>query len=252
MVKCGAAWVLLLLALLVAPAGHAQDAAAAFDRPGMGFASSTLPRGGIAWEQGLPDVSFSHDGDTRSRQWLADSLLRLGLTDTLELQLGADSYGWLRTQDASGHWQAHGMGDSRIGLKTALPSRWDALSWALLATANLPTGRAPLGGGQRGYDLGITAQWALAHERSVAIFIDRSMGAARGWMIAPSVGYAINQDWGGYVEAGIGTGAQQGRQLGTGLTWQPSPRLQWDISVLRGVAGAPDWQAGLGVSWFVP
>ena len=236
--------------LLCAPPLYAQDAAA-FDRPGIGFASTTVPRGSLAWEQGLADFSTNHDASGRQRQWVADTLLRVGLRDGLELQLGADSYAWQHVRDASGQWRAQGMGNSRVGLKAALPSRSDAFSWAVLATASLPTGRAPIGGGTRGYDLGITAQWAMANDRSFALYADRSFGPEHGWMLSPSYNFNLSQHWASYLEAGIGSGSQQGRMLGSGLTWQPNPRFQLDVSALRGVRGAADWQAGLGVSLLI-
>ena len=236
--------------LLCAPPLYAQDAAA-FDRPGIGFASTTVPRGSLAWEQGLADFSTNHDASGRQRQWVADTLLRFGLRDGLELQLGADSYAWQHVRDASGQWRAQGMGNSRVGLKAALPSRSDAFSWAVLATASLPTGRAPIGGGTRSYDLGITAQWAMANDRSFALYADRSFGPEHGWMLSPSYNFNLSQHWASYLEAGIGSGSQQGRMLGSGLTWQPNPRFQLDVSALRGVRGAADWQAGLGVSLLI-
>ena len=249
MVKSMATCLGLLLLLRAAPL-HAQDAAA-FDRPGIGFASTTVPRGSLAWEQGLADVATNHDANGRQRQWVADTLLRYGLRDGLELQLGADSYAWQHVSDAGGHWRAQGMGNSRLGLKASLPGRTDAFSWAMLATASLPTGRAPIGGGTRGYDLGITAQWAMANDRSFALYADRSFGPEHGWMLSPSYNFNLSQHWASYLEAGIGSGSQQGRMLGSGLTWQPNPRFQLDVSALRGVRGAADWHAGLGVSLLI-
>lgn len=240
-----------LLALAFTPALRAQEAVA-FDRPGIGFSTATVPRGVVAWEQGLPDAAFSRDAGSRSRLLVADTLLRLGLTDALELQVGADSHAWLHLHDGDGIRDAHGAGNASIGLKRALPASSAGFSWALLASAGLPTGRAPIGGGERDYALGVTAQWELERERSVSLYLDRGFGGERGWMLSPSYGFALGGDWAGYVEAGIGTGDRKGRLLGTGMTWQPSPRLQFDLSVLRGSGGAPDWQGGFGVALAFP
>lgn len=230
---------------------HAQEAVA-FDRPGIGFSTATVSRGTVAWEQGLPDVVFSRDGDSYSRLLVAGTLLRLGLTDALELQVGADSHAWLHLHDAGGIRDAHGAGNTSIGLKQALPAARAGVSWALLASAGLPTGRAPIGDGEREYALGVTAQWALERERSVSIYLDRGFGGDRGWMLSPSYGFPLGGNWAGYVEAGVGTGDRKGRLLGTGATWQPSPRLQLDLSVLRGAGGASDWQGGFGISLSFP
>ena len=251
MVRRASACLMLACLALPAPAVRAQESVA-FDRPGIGFSTTTLQPGRLAWEQGLPDVEYSHDAGGRSRLLMADTLLRLGLTDGLELQVGTDGYGWLSGRDAEGRWHAHGLGNASIGLKRVLPSRWAGVSWALRATANLPTGRGPLGGGDRQYELGLAAQWDLGRERTGALYLGRSAGAGRGWMLAPSYGFALPGDWSGYVEAGLGRGDQRGRQWGGGVTWQPVHRFQLDFSVLRGSHGAPDWQGGIGIALAFP
>lgn len=230
---------------------HAQEAIA-FDRPGMGFSTSTLPRGGVAWEQGFPDLEISHDGNMQSRLLMADTLLRVGLTDTLELQVGTDGYGWLSADNGVHALHAQGMGNTNLGLKQALPAPRDEVSLALLAGVTLPTGHSPIGGGNRAYTLGISAEWDLGQDRSLGLYIDRGFAGDRGWLLAPSYGFALCEHWAGYVEAGVGTGDREGRMLGVGATWQPRPRVQFDLSVLHGQSGAPDWQGGLGVSVYFP
>lgn len=87
---------LAMLALCVA-SGHAaaqSDDAPAFDRPGIPFAAEALQPGAFAWEQGLPDASTDRSGGQRTTQYTADTLLRLGLFQDVELQLGSDSYNW--------------------------------------------------------------------------------------------------------------------------------------------------------------
>ena len=55
------------------------------------------------------------------------------------------------------------------------------------------------------------------------------------------------------MEAGLGTGAQRSRALGTGITWRVAPAVQLDLSVLRGFADdEDDWTGGLGVSFVLP
>jgi len=92
MVRRASACLMLACLALPAPAVRAQESVA-FDRPGIGFSTTTLRPGQLAWEQGLPDVEYSHDAGGRSRLLMADTLLRLGLADGLELQVGTDGYG---------------------------------------------------------------------------------------------------------------------------------------------------------------
>jgi len=72
---------------LGATAPARADEAPSFDRPGIAFSTGTLPKGRFAWEQGLPDFQRDDDGGVRSTQYNANTTLRLGLSDTVELQL---------------------------------------------------------------------------------------------------------------------------------------------------------------------
>lgn len=98
------------------------DEAPAFDWPGIPFAAETLQPGVFAWEQGLPDASTDRADGQRTTQYTADAVLRLGLLQNVELQLGSDSYNWQH----GGGARVHGSGDSLVGLKVALPSRSDS------------------------------------------------------------------------------------------------------------------------------
>lgn len=152
-----------LLGLAVAAPVRADDAPG-FDRPGIAFGTDTLSRGGIAWEQGLPDASWDDSEGVRTRTWVADTLLRFGLAETVELQLGADSYGGVRRRGLGARTSQHGGGDGRLSLKWVPTTGGDAFSVGVLATASLPYGQAPVGDGGHVYDLGITAAWDLRND----------------------------------------------------------------------------------------
>lgn len=231
------------------------DEAPGFDRPGLSFGTATLPPGGFAWEQGLPDASWDDNDGVRTRSWVADTLLRLGVARTLELQLGADSYGGLRQSGNGTRSSQRGGGDGWVSLKWVPSTTSETFSIGVLATASLPYGQAPVGGGGHDYDLGVTAAWDLGNDRSVALYLDSSGGdSGSGWLFSPSYGFSLSERVGAYVEAGIGSGAQRQRVAGGGVTWAATPRLQLDLSFLRGFdAQSPDWQAGFGMAlYFAP
>jgi len=241
----------LLLAVLALASGHAQaDDAPEFDRPGIGFSTSTVGKHVIVWEQGLPDASRDRSDGLTTTTWTADTLLRVGLADTLELQLGAHSWGRLRLRGPGIRVQDSGGGDGSAALKWAPPLANEQLSVAFKAGASLPWGRAPLGDAGHDYDLGVTATWALPRDSSLAFYIDRQWGeGGSGWLFSPSYGFALRPQLSAYVEAGYGTGAQYMRAAGAGVTWMVSPRVQLDASFLRGLdADTTDWQGGVGVS----
>lgn len=240
---------------LVANAGAWAEDTPSFDRPGLSFGTSTLPPGGFAWEQGLPDAGWDDSGGVRTRSWVADTLLRLGLARTLELQLGADSYGGVHQRGGGLRTSRNSGGDGWASLKWVPATGSEHLSIGVLATASLPWGEAPLGDGGQAYDLGVTAAWDIGNDRSVALYVDRSWGdGGSGWLFSPSYGFSLSERVGAYVEAGIGSGAQRQRVAGGGVTWAATPRLQFDLSFLRGLdAQSPDWQAGFGLAlYFAP
>lgn len=243
----------LLLAVLALAGSrvHAEEAPE-FDRPGIGFSTSTVGKGVFVWEQGLPDASRDRSDGLATTLWTADTLLRFGVADTLELQLGADSWSGLRVRGAGVHVRESGGGDGSVALKWAPEMAPEQLSLALKVGASLPWGRAALSGGGHDYDLGMTAAWALPSERSVALYVDRQWGGGgSGWLVSPSYGFALRPQLSAYIEAGYGTGAQYMRAAGAGVTWMATPRLQLDASLLRGLdADTTDWQGGIGVSMY--
>jgi hypothetical protein len=240
--------VLLCVTTVEARAGQAPE----FDRPGIGFSTSTVGGGVVVWEQGLPDASRDrHDGIT-TMQWTADTLLRVGLGEQVEVQLGADSWSHLRVRGAGNDVSRSGGGDGSIALKWAPPLDSDNASVAFKAGATLPWGRTPLGDGGRDYDLGVTLAWELPRAHSLAVYADRQWGqSGSGWLFSPSYGFPISDAVSAYVEAGYGTGAQYMRAAGAGVTWMATPQLQLDASFLRGLdAASADWQGGVGLALY--
>ena len=224
----------------------------AFDRPGIAFSTSTLPRGGLAWEQGLPDFGTDSRQGLRTTTWIADTLFRLGVADTVELQLGVNTYVAMQTSGNGVDSSDHGSGDGWGSVKWAPSSRSDTFSWACLATATVPFGEAPLGGGGHDYGLGVTASWALPSGTGVSLYVNRSWGDhGAGWLFSPSYSFPVSESVSGYVEAGAGTGAAYTRVAGGGVAWMVTQRIQIDASFLRGLnSESPDWQGGIGMAWY--
>ncbi|MEE7567205.1 transporter [Xanthomonas sp. Kuri4-3] len=223
------------------------DDGPSFDRPGIGFATEVLAPGGIAWEQGLPDYTRDRQDGVRSEQYVADSLLRVGLGANLELQLGSDSYAWLHEGGA----HTHGGGDSHVALKLQLPSQQDSFSWAVLGTYTVPTGKPALSDGGHARELGVTGAWDLAQGRSVSLYADyEDDDQGHTWTFSPSYTFYDDTRFSSYVEAGLSTGTEHDRVAGAGGIWKLSDAVQLDLSFLRGLtAASPDWQAGFGVAF---
>ena len=242
-----ASWFLLLVGF-TAHAGEAPE----YDRPGIGFSTSTVGKGVFVWEQGLPDGSRDRSDGVTTTTWTADTLLRVGFTQTLELQLGAASWGGLRVRGGGLRQSEAGGGDGSVALKWAPLLSSDRYALAFKGGATLPWGRAPLGDGGSDFDLGVTVAWELPGDTSLALYADRQWGdSGEGWLFSPSYGFNLGDDVSAYVEGGYGTGAQYMRAAGAGVTWMAMPRLQLDASFLRGLdEETTDWQGGVGLALY--
>lgn len=242
----------------MATAAAAMPAARAdtpsFDRPGIAFSTGTLPRGGFAWEQGLPDFQRDRSGGVRSLSYSADTNLRLGLTDRVELQLSASPYNYLRESGHGARRSAHGGGDAALAIKLALPSANDKFSWALLGSATVATGVSEFSDGRDRYALGAAAAYDFSDAVSGSLYlnVERS-GGDDAWTVSPSLSRAFGPRWSGYVEAGWTRTAHAPDTgvAGFGATFMATARIQLDASLDAGLNQAsPDWQGGVGVSFF--
>ncbi|MBB3806186.1 hypothetical protein FHR51_002338 [Xanthomonas arboricola] len=236
---------LLVLCLSSRPAAAQAEDPPAFDRPGIPFAAEVLQPGAFAWEQGLPDASTDRTDGQRTTLYTADTVLRLGLSQQVELQLGSDSYNWQH----GGGQRVRGGGDSHIGLKVALPSRSDSFHWAALGTYSVPTGSPAFSDGYA-RELGVTASWDLAQQRAFALYVNYARDdEGHTWTFAPNYTFFSGEHFSSYVEAGFDTGSEHSRVAGAGGAWQLPHAMQLDVSVLRGLTSeSPDWQGGVGLS----
>ncbi len=246
----------LLVSLLFCGAVHAQDAPPdiAFDRPGIGFAASTLPRGGVALEAGLP--SFSRDRDDAgvlSTQYSADITLRIGLAEHLELQAFTSPWNHLRVapRDAPAG-RSSGAGDVGVGLKVALPLSSEKHAVALLASTTFATGSRDFSEGATQYALGASYEYDFDDRWTGALYANVTRGGSEDSVTwAPSVSFAATETVSTYLELGFTDthGEPSTRIAGAGVTWMVKPRVQLDASFDVGLSDdSPDIQAGLGVS----
>jgi hypothetical protein len=245
--------------LLLSTQGRASDTDAntgtvpSFDRPAFGFGTSALPFGGFAIEQGLPDWSLNKQDGVRTSQFMADSLLRIGLGGDMELQLGSTPFNRL-SQRAGGMSQlSTGRGDTTLGLKVAPPPSDPQWTWALLGTVEFPDGASGLRLPQRQYTLGATVAQQLDDRQTLGYFAQwQRIGVHGTYQLAGNYGYAISKAWGVYSEwVALHQSGRTGGLVGAGLTYLPNVRLQWDVSFDRGFVGtAPAWMAGFGVAFY--
>lgn len=247
---------LLATPLLLLPPSAVLADAPAFDRPGIGFGTTVLPVGSLAWEQGLPDVTrLKADGD-RSTRYDANTLIRYGLHEKVELQLGGAIRSRLEEKSAGGvRDSATGTGDLSAAVKAVLPSDHDTFSWAVLAGASLPTGSRHFTQDHTQLFAGITTAFALSDTQGVALYYNVSHDSdASSFTFSPSWSYQVSERLGAYVEAGYTASSgpdDDDYVAGGGLVYMLTPRIQADLYGLRGLGSrSTDLQAGLGISVF--
>jgi len=225
-----------------------------YDRPGLGFNPATLDAGELTLEQGLPSWSEDRQDGIRSAQYSADSLLRLGLGDALELQFGDSFYNHLQLSGPGIRQDSSGRGDSSVALKLALPSSSTSFSWGLLGSVEFTDGARDFRNGQRQYLLGMALSQQLNPTDSIGAYLeDVRAGGADSYTAAINFSHALTPTLTIYGEAAWQREAdfRAGTLAGAGLAWQASRRLQLDAGFRRRVSGPlSTWWAGLGVSMF--
>lgn len=255
--RAAAAAVAVALTVATAPATAQTSESTeppSFDRPGISFSTDTLPRGAFAWEQGLPDFERNDDGGNRSRLYSANTNLRLGLSERVELQLASSAYNRLSERDGDGRHSRHGAGDTGLAVKVALPSSHEAFSWAVLGGVTAASGDREFSNGATQYTLGTTLGYDFNERLAGALYfnLDRSDGADT-WTWSPSLSFALGDRTAIYVEAGLSRSdhASTTSVAGGGITWMATPRVQLDASFDVGLdRGSPDLQGGLGASFY--
>ncbi|MEA3008657.1 MAG: hypothetical protein QOJ91_349, partial [Sphingomonadales bacterium] len=121
------------------------------DRPGLGTPPCTMDPGHFDIEAGLVDWTLDRTPDLRTDTIEAGQLLvRIGLTDSLEAQLGWTAFGHVRTRDrlTGSVDHASGVGDLTVALRQNLKNPdGSGFSVALMPYATLPTGGQAIGAG---------------------------------------------------------------------------------------------------------
>lgn len=235
------------------------------ERPGIGTPACTIAPGRISLETGLVDWTREDDSSTRSDTILiGDTLVRIGLTDTIEAQLGWTPFGHARTRDKNSAAidRANRVGDVLLGFKANVHNPdGSGFSVAVHPFVTLPVGRGPVGAGDWGaglvvpvtYDLSDALNLELSPELDAAVDQDGN-GRHLAFSGTMGLGVAITPAVTGTVEfqalrdddpSGATTQALAGLSLG----WMANDALQLDIGGAIGLNHAsPDSEIYLGIS----
>lgn len=245
---------------LIVAAGFSMNTMAAefsFDRPGTGFGTGITPVGQLAWEQGLPSVSYNEstvEGEKQKTVTLnADMLLRTGLAKDLELQLGWQGPAWTKVKRAGQSVEEDGLGDVSIGLKKAIDLDDDKLSMAILAEAIFATGNENFSNHDDIYSLSSAVAYAASDLITTSITM-RYEAQNSNWAVTavPTIEYKIADKWSGFSELVYRKAESEDYEysLGSGVIYALNDRVQMDASVGVDLNGKDkSYQSGLGVSF---
>ena len=242
----------------LAPPAHAQDEIVS-DRPDLVESSQVVGKGRIQFETGLL-LERDRSGEGRERTLSTPSLLRLGLSDTLELRIETDGRTIRHaTEDGRRSTQA-GYADTALGVSWhALDAAGGLPSVAVLVAGELDSGsRAFRGQGLRP-SLRVAAEWDLPGELSFGVMpgigVERDeSGRYRYGILAAVLERPLGERLRGFVEVALPQIAR-GRHGGTeatfdvGAAWLLSKDVQLDAMFSRGLnSRTPDYAFTFGVS----
>lgn len=234
------------------------------DRPGLGTPACTTAPGAIMLEIGLADWSRNQDIATRSDTLVAgDALLRVGLTPSLEAQIGWTAFGYAHEEDrlTGRTTDRSGTGDVMIALRQNMKNP-DGSGFAVAAMpyVTLPIGHSAIGAGD--WSLGFQLPLSLeAGPISLGLtpHIDGTVdsdgkGRHLAYGTVAGVGFALSDAVAMTVEMSATRDRDPGGHItellgGVSAGWQPDANRQWDIGVNVGLnRNSPDVQLYVGIT----
>ncbi|TZG28612.1 transporter [Sphingomonas montanisoli] len=259
-------WMIAALVLAMPASAQAADLRDyCSDRPGIGTPPCIIDKGHVSLEIGLADWTLDRTADERDSQYLLGAaLIRFGLTDITEVQLGWDGFGIDDDRDriSGTRRDAHRAGDMTVALRQSLANPdGSGLSIALQPYATLPVGREPIGAGDWGTGLLVPVNYALNDRLKLEMMpeVDAAVdddGHGRHLAFGSVIG--LTDKLSEKVTASVEMQALRDRDptghatmmlAGLSLGWQPSDNWQLDVGSNAGLNhNSPDVELYLGVS----
>lgn len=241
------------------------DEGIATDRPDFVESSQVVGPGRFQMEWGLARERSEDGSGARLRVDSTPMLLRLGVSDALELRIETDGYLRSRSEDAapSRVTRERGFADTSLGIKWHMQDGDEATgrpAVAWLLHLDVDTGSAAFRGDGLRPSLRVVGEWELDDAMSVGamggLAVDRHRDSGRfaAGILAVTVGRSWTDRFRSFVELA-------GRQLASsrhggsvvsfdvGTAYLLSPSVQIDAVVSRGITHtSPDWEFGAGLS----
>ncbi|WP_126174175.1 transporter [Altericroceibacterium xinjiangense] len=264
MLRATAAFALALMAAASPALAQEQERPFCPSRPGPNTPACTIAPGRVAVEFGFADWQRDDQADLRTDTLrLGDTLVRVGVSETVEVLVGWVPFGRVRTRNAvtGAVDSVSRTGDVLVGAKANLQNPdGSGFSVAVQPFALLPVGRQPVGAGDWGagvlvpmsYDLGDGLSLQFSPQIDAATDSDGS-GRHLAYSAAAGLGVTVSEAIGLSAEVLAGRDHDpDGRTtpLSGTLTaaWFPSPDQQFDVGATVGLNDAPDVGLSVGYS----
>ncbi|MBN8598511.1 MAG: transporter [Planctomycetes bacterium] len=227
------------------------------DRPDITESPHTVDAGHFQLEMSFADFSYdrnSPDSLTTRGVAAAPMLLKAGLLNSVDLQLGLDPYTWIRTTDraAGASETAQGFGDIALRLKVNLWGNDEGeTAFALMPFVTFPTASNDLGAGEveggiiapfgadlpHGFNLGLMAEFDFVRDED-------GDGQDVEFVHTATIGRPIVGDLDGFIEyagfASLSGGHSYRASFDAGLTYGATPDVQLDAGIRIGLTQASE------------
>lgn len=248
------------LALVSAPA-LADERAYCADRPGQATPPCTVEPGRVMVEAGIADWTHDRNAqDVTDTVALADMLVRTGIGETAEIQLGWTAYGFGRDRDRANGSVSHGHGTGDVTLAVQKTLGKPDGPAAIRAFVTLPAGDAALGAGDWGagamlpmaFDLSDKMELDLTPEIDAAVDGDGN-GRHLAFGTVAGFGFSLSDHWSLALDAALfrdddPAGHTTTATAGASLAWMLGRNTQLDLGAIVGLnRNTPDSEAYFGL-----
>lgn len=245
--RLAVAWLTLTALPSIAATEDGRDFC--LDRPGLGTPACTLDDGQVAIELGAVSWTLDRSAGGRSDTIATgDLLLRYGIKQNLEVQLGWDGFATTRVRSGGRVEKASGTGDVLLAVRHNLQNPdGSGFSLAVMPYATLPVGSSATGAGDWGAGLllpasqDLPAGFGIGLTGSVEAAVDEDRGGrhlAYGAIVGIDV--PLSETVGATAEFPARcdddpSGASAGLMAGVSAGWAPVLSLQPDVGTTFGL-----------------
>ena len=210
-------------------------------------------------------MDWTRDDQPGSREdniLFGDTLVRVGVSDTIEARIGWTPFGHDRMRDSTGVDPVNGVGDVSLGMKANLLNPdGSGISVSVLPFVTLPVGRSSIGAGDWGagflvpitYEISDTVSLDLTPEIDAAVDQDGN-GRHLAYSSTAGLAFKVAKDFTltGEVQALRDNDPDQHATQALGalsLAWMANDDLQFDILGAAGLNDdTPDARVYAGIS----